>query len=228
MWEAETKGGAIKRARRIFLPAVHVASNSFAVVETVLGFARDIVKAVYLAGIQLYVRLVCVEREFPSSIRLRARLDVVPLTAGCERHRLSVGRHALIEIHSVICTWHGDVIVKEGASVGIGSVVVGPVQIGENSAVAQHCFISGQSHCYEDVSQNFRTQGFQIAPVVIQKDAWIGSNCVILPGVKIGNNSVIGAGSVVVRDIPPYRVAVGNPAKVIKKFDFDTEKWVRV
>jgi acetyltransferase-like isoleucine patch superfamily enzyme len=228
MWGTETKNGGIGRARRIFLPAIHLAGSSYAAVESVLGFARDIVKAVYLAVIQLYARLVCVEREFPSSIRFRARLDVVPLAAGLERHRLAVGKHALIETHSVVCTWHGDVILKEGASVGIGSVVVGPVEIGENSAVAQNCFISGQSHNYEDVSMNFRAQGFEITPVVIQKDVWICSNCVILPGVKIGNNSVIGAGSVVVRDLPPYSVAVGNPARVIKKYDFKTEQWVRV
>jgi len=227
MWETETKGSGVRRAVRIFLPAIHLASNSYALVESVLGFARDIVKAVYLAGIQLYTRLVCIEREFPSSIRLRARLDVVPRTAGRERHRLSLGKHSLIETHCVVCTWHGDVILKEGASVGIGSVVVGPVQIGENSAVAQNCFISGQSHCYEDVSKSFRRQGFQVTPVIIQKDVWICSNCVIIPGVKIGNNSVIGAGSVVVDNIPAYSVAVGNPAKVIKKYDFKTEKWVR-
>ncbi|MBL7185426.1 MAG: acyltransferase [Phycisphaerae bacterium] len=228
MWETEAKDVGVKRARRILLPAIEYAGSSYAVVESVLGFVRDIVKAIYLAGIQLYTRLVCVEREIPSSIRLRARLDVVPRTPGRERHRLSLGKHSLIETYCVVCTWHGDVILEEGASVGIGSIVVGPVQIGENAACAQNCFISGQSHLYEDISKNFRRQGFQIAPVIIQKDAWIGSNCVILPGVKIGNNSVIGAGSVVVSNIPPYSVAVGNPAKVIKKYDFETEQWVRV
>ena len=218
----------MNRARRIFLPAIDYARSSYVVVESILGFVRDVVKAVYLAGIQVYTRLICVERGIPSSISLRARLDVVPRTAGRERHRLSLGKHSLIETQCVVCTWHGDVILKEGASVGIGSIVVGPVQMGENSACAQNCFISGQSHRYEDISKNFRRQGFQITPVIVQKDVWICSNCVILPGVKIGNNSVIGAGSVVVSDIPPYTVAVGNPAKVIKKYDFKAEQWVRV
>ena len=218
----------MKTVRRIFLPAVDHADISYGVVKSVLGSVRDVVKTVYLATIQVYTRLVCVEREIPSSISLGARLDLVPRTAGRERHRLSVGKYSLIETRCVVCTWHGDVILKEGASVGISTIVVGPVHIGENSACAQNCFISGQSHRYEDISKNFRRQGFQIRPVVIQKDVWIGSNCVILPGVKIGNNSIIGAGSVVASNIPPYRVAVGNPAKVIKKYDFKAEQWVRV
>ncbi|MHC4166184.1 MAG: acyltransferase [Planctomycetota bacterium] len=164
----------------------------------------------------------------PSSISLRARLDVVPRATGHERHKLSLGKHALIEEATVVCTWHGDVTLKDGAIVGIGSVVIGPVQMGENVACSQHCFISGQSHHYEDISKNFLRQGVETKEVIIQHDVWIGSNSVILCGVKIGNNSVIGGGSVVTEDIPPYSVAVGNPATVIKKYDFKTSQWVRV
>lgn len=218
----------MKTVRRIYLPAVDHVDSSYGAVKSILGFVRDVAKAFYLAGIQFYTRLICVEREIPSSIRLRARLDVVPREASHERHRLSLEKHSLIETACVVCTWHGDVILKKGASIGIGSVVIGPIQMGENSACAQHCFISGQSHHYEDISKNFRMQGFETSQVIIQNDVWIGSNCVILCGVKIGNNSVIGAGSVVVSNIPPYSVAVGNPAKVIKKYDFKTEQWVRV
>lgn len=53
-------------------------------------------------------------------------------------------------------------------------------------------------------------------PIVVGDYAWIGGNSIVLPGVTIGEGAVIGAGSVVTRDIPPYSVAVGNPAKVIK------------
>lgn len=218
----------MKTVRRIFLPAIDYTSSAYVVVRSVVGLVRDLAKAVYLAAIQIYTRLFCVERDVPSSISLRARLDVVPRATSHERHRLILGKNALIEASSVVCTWHGDVTVKDGAIVGIGSVVIGPVQLGENSACSQHCFIGGQSHHYEDISKNFLRQGFETKEVVIEHDVWIGSNAVVLCGVKIGHNSVIGGGSVVTEDIPPYCVAVGNPARVIKRYDFQTRQWVRV
>jgi acetyltransferase-like isoleucine patch superfamily enzyme len=207
----------IKRAGRIRI-----------VVETVPGLIRDIVKSVYLGIIQVLTRLAFVEREFPSSISLWARLDVIQRARHHERHKLSLGKHSLIESLCVVCTWHGDVILKDYAGIGIGSIVIGPVLIGEGSACSQNCFISGQSHHYEDVSKNFLRQGVQTSRVVIGKNVWIGANSVILPGVKIGDNSVIGAGSTIIEDVPAYSVAAGNPAKIIKQYDFESKQWKRV
>jgi acetyltransferase-like isoleucine patch superfamily enzyme len=196
--------------------------------KSVMGLTRDIVKSVYLAMIQVLTRLAYIQREFPSSISLRARLDVIPRAPHHERHRLSLGRNSLIETLCVVCTWHGDVILKDGASIGIGSIVLGPVLIGENSACSQNCFISGQSHHYEDISKNFLRQGIQTDQVVIGKNVWIGANSSILPGVTIGDNSVIGAGSTIIEDVPPYSVVVGNPAKIVRQYDSATKQWKRV
>lgn len=198
------------------------------VVETVLGLIRDIVKSVYLGIIQVLTRLTFVEREFPSSISFWARLDVIPRARHHERHKLFLGKNALIESLCAICTWHGDVILQDGASIGIGSIVMGPVLIGEGSACSQNCFIRGQSHHYEDISKNFLRQGVETEQVVIGKNVWIGANSVIPPGVKIGDNSVIGAGSTIIEDVPAYSVAAGNPAKIIKQYDFETKQWKRV
>ncbi len=193
-----------------------------------LGVLRDIVKAVYLGLIQVWTRLAYVEREFPSSVSLWARLDVMPRASHHELHRLSLGKSSLIEASCVVCTWNGDVVLEDGACIGIGSIVVGPALVGEKSVCGQNCFISGQSHCYEDVSRNVLAQGFRTEQVVIGKNVWIGSNAAILPGVKIGDHSVIGAGSTVVDDVPAFCVAVGNPARVIKQYDREAQKWVRV
>ena len=62
-------------------------------------------------------------------------------------------------------------------------------------------------------------------PIEIESNVWIGGGCILLPGVTIGKNSVIGAGSVVTRPIPPNCVAVGNPCRVIHYFDTDRERW---
>jgi acetyltransferase-like isoleucine patch superfamily enzyme len=198
------------------------------VVKSVPGLTRDTVKSIYLGIIQVLTRLAYIEREFPSSISLWARLDVIPRAPHLELHRLSLGKKTLIEGLSVVCTWHGDVILEDGASIGIGSIVMGPVLIGKNSSCSQNCFISGQSHRYEDVSKNFLRQGVKTEQVVIEENVWIGANSVILPGVKIGNNSVIGAGSTVIEDVPPLSVAVGNPAKIIRKYDPATKQWERI
>ena len=65
-------------------------------------------------------------------------------------------------------------------------------------------------------------------PIKIENDVWIGANSVVLPGVQIGNHSVIGAGSIITKDIPPYSVAVGNPARIVKRYDTDLKEWVNV
>jgi acetyltransferase-like isoleucine patch superfamily enzyme len=64
--------------------------------------------------------------------------------------------------------------------------------------------------------------------IVVEDDCWIAANAVITAGVRIGKHSVIAAGAVVTKDIPPYCVAVGNPAKVLKQYNFETKVWERV
>ena len=209
-------------------PGLSSVERIFSPIRPLLSFIRDMVKTLYLAGIQICTRLFFLERGSGSAISLWARLDVIPRAPHHERHRLRLGRKSLIEASAVVCTWHGDVILGDDASVGVGSIVIGPVRMGENSACSQYCFISGQSHRYEDVSVNFLRQGCKIDPVVIGKNVWIGSNSVILPGVKIGDNSIIGAGSTVVEDVPPYTVACGKPAKIIRRYNSQAKQWLRV
>jgi acetyltransferase-like isoleucine patch superfamily enzyme len=196
--------------------------------NSILGLTRDVVKDVYLLLNQLWTRLFYLDREMPSSISLSARLDVIPRGAGHQRYRLVLKKAALIEKQCVVNTWHGNVILEEGVIIGIGSIVIGPVTLGRGSICSQNCFISGESHKYQDVTANFRQQGFDIKPVAVGEDVWIGSNCVIVPGVTIGKKSVIGAGSVVSKDIPPFSLAVGNPAKVVKQYNFEARQWQRV
>jgi acetyltransferase-like isoleucine patch superfamily enzyme len=218
----------MKSAQNITYSVYNYAGGICAVVKSLLALTRDIAKSIYVGTIQVITRLAYIEREFPSSISLWARLDVIPRAERHERHRLSVGRNALIEGLCAICTWHGDVILKDGASIGIGSIVMGPVLIGEGSACSQKCFITGQSHHYEDISKNFLRQGVETRRVVIGKNVWIGANSVILPGVKIGDNSVIGAGSTITEDVPAYSVVAGKAAKIIKQYDSESKQWKRV
>jgi len=194
--------------------------------SSILGLLKDAIKSAYVFTIQVCTRLFYVERDVSSSISLAAVLDVIPQKKVHKRHRLILEKKSFICKWCVVNTHYGDVILKEGAGLGIGSIVIGPVTIGKNARCSQNCFISGESHLYKDITKDFIHQGFKIAEVVIEENVWIGSNCVVLPGVRIGKNSVIGAGSVVIWDIPAFSVAVGNPAVVIRQYDFNKNAWV--
>ncbi len=112
---------------------------------------------------------------------------------------------------------HGPKNVRIGSGSSLNSFVHiwgnGGVTIGDRVMIASHTIITSLTHDYTQVDM---TKTYIPKPVTIEDDVWIGSNAIILPGVKIGRGSVIGAGSIVTSDIPPYALAYGIPAKVMK------------
>jgi acetyltransferase-like isoleucine patch superfamily enzyme len=124
-------------------------------------------------------------------------------------------------------------ILKIGDSVHIGNYnIIGvrkSVVLEENALLGPRVIIVDHSHHYENVEIPVKLQATTEGGAVrIESDCWIGANVFILPNVTIGRHSVVGANSVVNVDIPPYSVAVGAPARVIKRYDFDLKQWVRV
>jgi lipopolysaccharide O-acetyltransferase len=106
------------------------------------------------------------------------------------------------------------------------------VKIGNNVLMASHIYISDNSHgSYKgtdcDTSPDIIPikRPYYVSPVVIEDNVWIGEGVVVMPGVTIGRGSIIGANSVVTKSIPPECIAVGQPAKIIKRFDKATKKW---
>jgi acetyltransferase-like isoleucine patch superfamily enzyme len=100
------------------------------------------------------------------------------------------------------------------------------VEIGENVLIAGRVYISDHNHCFSEIDKPILAQGIVSGgKVVIEKNAWLGEGCVILPGVTIGENSIIGSNAVVTKDVPPYSIAVGIPAKIIKKYDSESKAW---
>ncbi|GGB87139.1 hypothetical protein GCM10011325_13390 [Dyadobacter sediminis] len=148
-------------------------------------------------------------------------MDVVPF------NHFSIGNHSMIEDFSTVNNGVGDVIIGENSLVGLGNVIIGPVKIGNNVILAQNIVASGLNHNYNDVMQPIQKQGVSMAPIVIEDDCWIGSNAVITAGVTIGKHAVVAAGTVVTKNVPPYSVAVGNPSRIIKKYDDTRKEWVK-
>jgi lipopolysaccharide O-acetyltransferase len=108
------------------------------------------------------------------------------------------------------------------------------VQIGNHVLIASKVFISDHNHgAYSGAGQQSplvppAERVLDARPVSIEDNVWIGEFVSVLPGVRIGQGSVIGTMSVVTRDIPPFSIAVGSPARVIKQFNFATNCWERV
>lgn len=108
------------------------------------------------------------------------------------------------------------------------------ISIGNNVLMASHIYISDNSHgFYKGEHQSSPNEApilrsYYVAPVEIGDNVWIGEGVIVMPGVTIGKGCIIGANSVVTKSISSYCMAVGQPARVIKKFDFSINKWVLV
>ena len=139
-----------------------------------------------------------------------------------------LGKNAIIEDYAVVNNGAGDVFIGDGARIGIGTVVVGPVKIGARTSTGPHVHIAGFNHTFDDGNRDWNEQGLTIRPISIGEACLIGANTCICGGVTIGNRVQVGAGSVVTKDLPDACVAVGNPAKVIKIFNSGSGKWERV
>jgi len=172
--------------------------------------------------IRLFVNPLKHKKGKGSIIRWRTRIDVFPF------NKFELGNYSLIEDSSTINNGVGDVFIGNKSIIGLGCTVIGPVEIGNNVMLAQNIVISGLNHGYELVDIPPSEQKTVTKKIVVMDDVWIGANCVITAGVTIGKHAVIGAGSIVTKDVPPFSVSVGNPAKVVKLYNFEINKWERV
>lgn len=119
-------------------------------------------------------------------------------------------------------TFHPQITIGDNCSIGDFSHVsaINQITLGNNVRMGKNILITDNSHGTSEKSllstpPNHRPL-YSKGPIIIDDNVWIGGKSVILPGVHIGTCVIIGAGSVVTKDIPPYAVAAGNPAKVLK------------
>lgn len=101
----------------------------------------------------------------------------------------------------------------------------GSIIIGNEVLIASNVFIIDYNHSVDASTINYLDNPLDVKNITIEDGVWIGNNVIILSGVRIGTKSIIGAGSVVTKNIPPYCIAVGNPARIVKKWDAEINKW---
>jgi acetyltransferase-like isoleucine patch superfamily enzyme len=120
--------------------------------------------------------------------------------------------------------------IGNGVTIGQGVLLTSrhSLIIEDNALIAGGCYISDNNHSIDPEGPRYLEQPLIFSPTIIGKNAWLGQNVCVLAGSNIGERSVIGAGSVVNGIIPPYSIAVGSPARVIKRYSFETKMWIRV
>ena len=138
--------------------------------------------------------------------------------------RLEVGAHTLFEPDVWITIGDaGHVRIGSGTFLNIGTMVAAEtlVEIGDHCMFANGCFVSDASHRFDDPERPVPWQGFTSkGPTRIGDNVWCGAHVVITTGVTVGERCVIGANSVVTRDLPPHSIAAGAPAKVLRQVEY--------
>lgn len=132
--------------------------------------------------------------------------------------KVTFGRHAEIQDYVIIRGSGGRVEIGKNSQLNPFTVVYcgADIFIGDNVMIAPHCTIAGGNHDYVQTDFPMRLAGnLTKGPIIIEDDVWIGANCTVTDGVKIGAHSVIAANSVVTKNIPNNCVAGGVPAKVL-------------
>ena len=167
--------------------------------------------------IQLFGRVlyVCFCQWLPGSFS-PVQIGQRKLRALCGKMILAkCGKNVNIERRAVFSS---QVELGDFSGIGIHATISGRCVIGSDVMMGPHCTIYTRNHKFDDVTRSMRGQRFQEEKaVIIGDDVWIGGHVIILPGVRIGSHSIVGAGAVVTKDVPEWAIAAGNPA-VVKKF----------
>ena len=134
----------------------------------------------------------------------------------------SADRGGALPAHRNVNFEHGahfdsDLTIGDFSGVGIDCNVGGSVTIGDHVMMGPECVLLSHNHRFDRLDIPMCQQGFsEEQPIHIGNDVWIGTRAIILPGVTVGDHSVVGAGAVVTKDVPPYAVVGGVPAKILK------------
>jgi acetyltransferase-like isoleucine patch superfamily enzyme len=137
---------------------------------------------------------------------------------------LEIGEHTLFEPH-VWLTAPDEARIVIGSqtflNIGVMVAAVDLVEIGEHCMFANGCFVTDGNHRFDDPDTPLPWQGFSSkGPTRVGDNVWCGANVVVTSGVTIGERSVIGANSVVTFDIPPFSIATGAPARVLREVEY--------
>ena len=147
--------------------------------------------------------------------------------------RVNIGSNTFFNAVTFYQGIHYNPVIKigEGTSIGknctLSSIV--RVEIGKHVLFASQIHITDHSHGYQDIDRPISPQQLITkGPVIIEDDCWLGFGCEILSGVHIGKHCIVAARAVVTKDVPSYSIVAGNPARIVKQYNFQTQQWESV
>lgn len=140
----------------------------------------------------------------PRSSNMSIGADCIVSPGAILQGNIHMGDNCSVQAYSVL-TGYGENADSEGS-----------ITIGNNVRIAPHVMMIAANHVFDDVTKPITTQGLVRKSIVVEDDVWIAGRANIMAGVRIGTGSVVAAGAVVTKDVPPYSVVAGVPAKVIK------------
>ncbi|HWQ12206.1 MAG TPA: acyltransferase [Roseiflexaceae bacterium] len=137
---------------------------------------------------------------------------------------ISIGAESFVMKNAILHVYNFRDLPHAGISIGARSLVgeacilrgQGGVTIGDDVYLAPLVQVLAVNHVFHDTTRPISHQGITCQGITIEDGAWIGAGAIILDGVRVGRNAVVGAGAVVTRDVPPYTLVAGNPARVVR------------
>lgn len=128
-------------------------------------------------------------------------------------------------------TYNPKITIGDGCLIGIRNsfACIDSIEIGKNVLFAGYVHITDHSHGYEDINTPVVQQPLiSKGGVVIEDQCWLGFGSEILSGVHIGKHSIVAARAVVTKDVPAYCIVAGNPARIVKRYNFEINQWEKV
>jgi acetyltransferase-like isoleucine patch superfamily enzyme len=146
-------------------------------------------------------------------------------------NRVSIHQGSWLNVLNEGSNSYPKIIIGNNVSIGMNGFIscAQNIIIDDWVLLGRNVYISDHGHAFKDISRPITIQGIRkIKEIHIGTETWIGNNSVILPGASIGKHCVIGANSIVNSIIPDFSVAAGSPAKIVSRYNTETEEWIKI
>ena len=200
--------------------------GNLAGIGAILAWSTVAVLVTYCAGLPLFLflGLSCIVTFLAFAVRwlvqgenLFKNLRVAPdaLAVGVIGNGVFIGRNTLVYCKD------GDIVIGDNANISFNCDIFSGnlVKLGANIQMAAYSFLNGGTHEFESTGTPVLKQGRSGRGIIVDDNVWLGANVKVLDGVRIGKDSIIGAGAVVTKDVPPFAIAAGVPARMIRRRD---------